>query len=73
MLSNGVSFRNETQLKMAQQGSLTSPEGCLTDRGLGASTSSGKFAGFLAQRCRFPPLAPHRLRITELQSFLDVA
>lgn len=51
---------------------FTSPEGCLTDRGLGASTSSGMFVGFLAQRYRFPPLAPHRLRTTELQSFPDV-
>ena len=49
---------------------FTSTEGQATEEGLGASTQSRKSLQFLFLRCRFPPLAPHSLRVTELQSFL---
>ena len=59
--------------KKGEKKLFTSAEVCATDKGLRARTPSGKSTRFLSLRHSFPPLAPYRLRTTELKCFPDMA
>ena len=72
MLSNGVSGIRQA-IETAQQGSLDFCRRVRSRQKSGKQAQTGEPPRFLSLRRRFPSLAPHRLRTTELQSFPDIA